>query len=98
MLLDNRKAGIEDEAASVLRDAADVIDHFGWCRGEARDADGRFCLLGAIKASARHRGRSVLKAARRLKRYTGGEDITDHNDLTLTSKEEAVWLLRKAAQ
>lgn len=41
---------LEPHRTALLK-AADILEQQGWCQREARDADGRHCLMGALAAA-----------------------------------------------
>lgn len=41
----------EMDPATVLEEAADLLLIHGRCKGQLRDDDGRFCVIGAITAA-----------------------------------------------
>lgn len=45
-----------DEVTRVLKDARDIIEKGGWCRGQQRDERGRHCVIGAISVAIRKDG------------------------------------------
>ena len=48
----NRPPVFENDWRRVLHQAADILDHLGWCRG-ALERDAHYCAVGAIIAADR---------------------------------------------
>jgi hypothetical protein len=49
----NRPPVFENDWRRVLHQAADILDHLGWCRG-ALERDAHYCAVGAIIAAYSH--------------------------------------------
>jgi len=99
------------EIATVVREAADAIDTFGWNQGSAGNEGIGFCALGAIyHVSHRHHSLELFQnsvahvAISRFNRWMRENEflgptksIGDWNDFQCKSPEEVTLYLRKFA-
>ena len=76
---------------TVLLDAADYIEEYGWCQYRWQDGE-KVCALSAISVTA---GRN-LEAIGRLRKFLGGR-IDTWNDTVGRTKDEVVAALRACA-
>jgi hypothetical protein len=62
----------DEEVRQVAERARRVIGEYGWCRGDLRDADGHYCLMGAVYRAAtelrQEQGRDGLWRQRVIRR------------------------------
>lgn len=99
------------EIATVVREAADAIDTFGWNQGSGGDEEIGFCALGAIYHAARpHQPLGVLQSPfahlvvggfrdwMKENEFLGPtQSISDWNDFHCKGPEEVTLYLRKFA-
>jgi hypothetical protein len=91
-----------EEGAEVLLEAAELIEQCGWVRGWYELA-GSYCMDGAIQEVIEKRAiqpfriDSLYCSARLLLSEIGIPDVSDYNDETAESLQEAVGTLRRAA-
>lgn len=86
----------------LLLEAANILEHSGWCQYAMQDEKGRLCMLGAIKmamymknVSGEYYQRSVI----RVMQHIGGKTryrIPEWNDEPGRTKAEVVKALRDA--
>jgi hypothetical protein len=84
--------------ADVLNEAANLIEHEGWTRGDYF-REGRFCLLGAIseEADAKQYSPACALVQRVVDVRLYGGSLANWNDAQRT-KKPVVRALREAAQ
>lgn len=97
MLYDKRwdKVETKEEWRSILLEAANIIERYGWHQGDFGSKGLGFCALGAIKEASKD-GTGMSTAMFRASRYVGGY-IDSWNDHVWRTKEEVVAALRGAA-
>lgn len=110
MLYDSRRwdKGLKvDETSRLLNQAADVIEHFGHCKGALERGEAH-CLIGAVtvvdgkgELFGNDRGRFGYDALERLRKYiylVHYGDIAEWNNRPERIAEEVVAALRGAAE
>ena len=92
-----------DPVSQLLWDAADLLERDGWCQREFEDAQGRYCLVGAINRAPSPEPYSLeleiqrLTATGYMQRFLGMEPMR-WNDMHGRTKEEVVSALRRASE
>ena len=92
-----------DPVSQLLWDAADLLERDGWCQREFEDAQGRYCLVGAINRAPSPGVYSLeleiqrLSATGYMQTFLGMEPMR-WNDMHGRTKEEVVSALRRASE
>ena len=98
------EATTENKWRDSLLKAIDVLNQFGWCQGKAVNADGEYCLLGAVYV-ARYNQEPPSGPIHQsdwgeifqiMKPYTD-KYIADWNDEAGRTKADVIAALRAAA-
>src|SRR6516164_3781777 len=89
--------------SQLLWDAADLLERDGWCQREFEDAQGRYCLVGAINRALplevrQDLAEDLLEAAEMHMSKFVGADPMRWNDRPGRTKEEVISALRRASE
>lgn len=78
---------------AILSRAADLLEREGWCQGQSKNFEGRYCVLGAVDKVARPVERHA--AVQELRRRLDAAYVHEWNDTRGRTLTEALAVLRQ---
>ena len=81
----------------VLKDAAKLIETYGWAQGRYETDDGCLCALGAIRMASNPGSKSRADAMSMLAVHIGSPDVSGWNDHPDQTKAKVTATLRETA-